>query len=150
MSVLLPRERSWAPTRPPALLPSSFCPKMCRESGISLLFPNKPALTLLFQGRSQLGMLHADLSASPFQPEPFLEGSAGSSPSPRAMGTTEATLRMENVDVKEEWQDEDFPRCVPRKAKTKPGEFKFNSNFFPMRNHQSGRVHLEASEATGA
>uniref|UniRef100_A0A670KHK6 ATCAY kinesin light chain interacting caytaxin n=1 Tax=Podarcis muralis TaxID=64176 RepID=A0A670KHK6_PODMU len=25
------------------------------------------------------------------------------------MGTTEATLRMENVDVKEEWQDEDFP-----------------------------------------
>ncbi|KAI2587960.1 ATCAY isoform 4 [Pan troglodytes] len=25
------------------------------------------------------------------------------------MGTTEATLRMENVDVKEEWQDEDLP-----------------------------------------
>ncbi|KAJ7308188.1 hypothetical protein JRQ81_008705 [Phrynocephalus forsythii] len=25
------------------------------------------------------------------------------------MGTTEATLRMEQVDVKEEWQDEDFP-----------------------------------------
>uniref|UniRef100_A0A8D2QPX0 ATCAY kinesin light chain interacting caytaxin n=1 Tax=Zosterops lateralis melanops TaxID=1220523 RepID=A0A8D2QPX0_ZOSLA len=38
------------------------------------------------------------------------------------MGTTEATLRMENVDVKEEWQDEDFPRCVPRKKKKKmPG-----------------------------
>uniref|UniRef100_A0A8D2P5L1 ATCAY kinesin light chain interacting caytaxin n=1 Tax=Zosterops lateralis melanops TaxID=1220523 RepID=A0A8D2P5L1_ZOSLA len=35
------------------------------------------------------------------------------------MGTTEATLRMENVDVKEEWQDEDFPRCVPRKKKKK-------------------------------
>jgi len=31
------------------------------------------------------------------------------------MGTTEATLRMENVDVKEEWQDEDFPRFVPWK-----------------------------------
>uniref|UniRef100_F6Z459 Ataxia, cerebellar, Cayman type n=1 Tax=Xenopus tropicalis TaxID=8364 RepID=F6Z459_XENTR len=31
------------------------------------------------------------------------------------MGTTEATLRMENVDVevKEEWQDEDFPRPLP-------------------------------------
>lgn len=28
----------------------------------------------------------------------------------RSMGTTEATLRMENVDVKDEWQDEDLPR----------------------------------------
>ncbi|KAK2490103.1 hypothetical protein MC885_008616 [Smutsia gigantea] len=27
------------------------------------------------------------------------------------MGTTEATLRVENVDVKEEWQDEALPRC---------------------------------------
>lgn len=26
------------------------------------------------------------------------------------MGTTEATLRMENMEVKDEWQDEDFPR----------------------------------------
>lgn len=26
------------------------------------------------------------------------------------MGTTEATLRMENLEVKDEWQDEDFPR----------------------------------------
>lgn len=26
------------------------------------------------------------------------------------MGTTEATLRMENVDVKDEWQDEGLPR----------------------------------------
>lgn len=26
------------------------------------------------------------------------------------MGTTEATLRMENVDAKEEWQDEGLPR----------------------------------------
>ncbi|XP_062816603.1 caytaxin isoform X2 [Anolis carolinensis] len=32
------------------------------------------------------------------------------------MGTTEATLRMENVDVKEEWQDEDFPRPLPEEA----------------------------------
>ncbi|KAL4658876.1 caytaxin isoform X1 [Arapaima gigas] len=29
------------------------------------------------------------------------------------MGTTEATLRMENMDVKDEWQDEDFPRPLP-------------------------------------
>lgn len=27
-----------------------------------------------------------------------------------SMGTTEATLRMENLEVKDEWQDEDFPR----------------------------------------
>ena len=29
---------------------------------------------------------------------------------PALMGTTEATLRMENVDVRDEWQDEDLPR----------------------------------------
>ncbi|XP_058273883.1 caytaxin isoform X1 [Hemibagrus wyckioides] len=29
------------------------------------------------------------------------------------MGTTEATLRMENLEVKDEWQDEDFPRPLP-------------------------------------
>ncbi|CAH6779240.1 caytaxin [Phodopus roborovskii] len=29
------------------------------------------------------------------------------------MGTTEATLRMENVDVRDEWQDEDLPRPLP-------------------------------------
>ncbi|XP_014977970.2 caytaxin isoform X2 [Macaca mulatta] len=32
------------------------------------------------------------------------------------MGTTEATLRMENVDVKEEWQDEDLPRPLPEET----------------------------------
>ncbi|XP_026061284.1 caytaxin-like isoform X1 [Carassius auratus] len=29
------------------------------------------------------------------------------------MGTTEATLRMENMEVKDEWQDDDFPRPLP-------------------------------------
>ncbi|KAM8890322.1 caytaxin isoform 1-T1 [Synchiropus picturatus] len=29
------------------------------------------------------------------------------------MGTTEATLRLENMEVKDEWQDEDFPRPLP-------------------------------------
>ncbi|XP_034038749.1 caytaxin [Thalassophryne amazonica] len=29
------------------------------------------------------------------------------------MGTTEATLRMDNMEVKDEWQDEDFPRPLP-------------------------------------
>ena len=28
------------------------------------------------------------------------------------MGTTEARLRMENMEVKDEWQDEDFPKWV--------------------------------------
>ncbi|XP_065132968.1 caytaxin isoform X2 [Paramisgurnus dabryanus] len=28
------------------------------------------------------------------------------------MGTTEATLRMENMEVKDEWQDDDFPRYI--------------------------------------
>uniref|UniRef100_A0A4W3H1D7 ATCAY kinesin light chain interacting caytaxin n=1 Tax=Callorhinchus milii TaxID=7868 RepID=A0A4W3H1D7_CALMI len=32
------------------------------------------------------------------------------------MGSTEATLRMENVELKEEWQDEDFPRPIPEEA----------------------------------
>ncbi|MBZ3873962.1 Caytaxin [Sciurus carolinensis] len=32
------------------------------------------------------------------------------------MGTTEATLRMESVDVKEEWQDEDLPRPLPEET----------------------------------
>lgn len=27
-----------------------------------------------------------------------------------AMGTAEATLRMDSMEVKDEWQDEDFPR----------------------------------------
>ncbi|PWA20980.1 hypothetical protein CCH79_00007141 [Gambusia affinis] len=31
----------------------------------------------------------------------------------RGMGTTEATLRMEHMEVKDEWQDEDFPRPLP-------------------------------------
>ncbi|KAI4879342.1 hypothetical protein NFI96_015703 [Prochilodus magdalenae] len=34
-------------------------------------------------------------------------------PPKRGMGTTEATLRMENLEVKDEWQDEDFPRPLP-------------------------------------
>ncbi|XP_068837112.1 caytaxin [Capricornis sumatraensis] len=32
------------------------------------------------------------------------------------MGTTEATLRMENMDVKEEWQDEALPRPLPEET----------------------------------
>ncbi|XP_039942726.1 caytaxin isoform X3 [Hirundo rustica] len=89
-------EMSWDPNG--AHLTSSCCSKAAPKS------------------RILHGMLRANPCASLFQPEPFLEGSAGSSPSPRAMGTTEATLRMENVDVKEEWQDEDFPRPLPEET----------------------------------
>lgn len=31
----------------------------------------------------------------------------------QGMGTAEATLRMDNMEVKDEWQDEDFPRPLP-------------------------------------
>ncbi|KAJ8372912.1 hypothetical protein AAFF_G00275620 [Aldrovandia affinis] len=37
-------------------------------------------------------------------------------PSPETMGTTEATLRMDNMEVKDEWQDEDFPRPLPEEG----------------------------------
>lgn len=53
------------------------------------------------------------------------------------MGTTEATLRMENVDVKEEWQDEDFPRFVPWKKKKKNQDNTGKALFLPVRNQQS-------------
>ncbi|XP_041647602.1 caytaxin isoform X2 [Cheilinus undulatus] len=36
------------------------------------------------------------------------------------MGTTEATLRMENMEVKDEWQDEDFPRPLPEYGEMDP------------------------------
>uniref|UniRef100_G1LHG7 ATCAY kinesin light chain interacting caytaxin n=1 Tax=Ailuropoda melanoleuca TaxID=9646 RepID=G1LHG7_AILME len=36
------------------------------------------------------------------------------------MGTTEATLRMENVDVKEEWQDEALPSPLPEETGMDP------------------------------
>uniref|UniRef100_A0A667YDP2 ATCAY kinesin light chain interacting caytaxin n=1 Tax=Myripristis murdjan TaxID=586833 RepID=A0A667YDP2_9TELE len=34
-------------------------------------------------------------------------------PSWHGMGTAEATLRMDSMEVKDEWQDEDFPRPLP-------------------------------------
>ncbi|XP_063782329.1 BCL2/adenovirus E1B 19 kDa protein-interacting protein 2 isoform X3 [Pseudophryne corroboree] len=37
----------------------------------------------------------------------------GSFEKPESMATTEARLRMEGVELKEEWQDEDFPRPLP-------------------------------------
>ncbi|XP_075064227.1 BCL2/adenovirus E1B 19 kDa protein-interacting protein 2 isoform X3 [Mixophyes fleayi] len=38
---------------------------------------------------------------------------AGSFERPESVATTEARLRMEGVELKEEWQDEDFPRPLP-------------------------------------
>lgn len=55
---------------------------------------------------------HQPLCLPPSSPSPFLGEPLSSRPALSTMGTTEATLRMENVDVKEEWQDEDFPRFV--------------------------------------
>lgn len=36
------------------------------------------------------------------------------------MGTTEATLRIENMEVRDEWQDEDFPRPLPEDGDMDP------------------------------
>lgn len=36
------------------------------------------------------------------------------------MGTTEATLRIDNMEVRDEWQDEDFPRPLPEDGDMDP------------------------------
>uniref|UniRef100_A0A3P9LV01 BCL2 interacting protein 2 n=1 Tax=Oryzias latipes TaxID=8090 RepID=A0A3P9LV01_ORYLA len=48
------------------------------------------------------------LHQSPLTPEP-----TGSLERQESVTTTEARLRMEGVELKEEWQDEDFPRPLP-------------------------------------
>lgn len=40
----------------------------------------------------------------------FSQEKTGSFEKPESVATTEARLRMEGVEFKEEWQDEDFPR----------------------------------------
>ncbi|XP_046760594.1 caytaxin isoform X1 [Gallus gallus] len=55
----------------------------------------------------QQGMRTSAPAGEAGKTEPFL---------PSVMGTTEATLRMESVDVKEEWQDEDFPGPLPEET----------------------------------
>ncbi|XP_028305321.1 BCL2/adenovirus E1B 19 kDa protein-interacting protein 2 isoform X2 [Gouania willdenowi] len=47
---------------------------------------------------------------APQQPPP---GPRGSLERQESVATTEARLRMEGVELKEEWQDEDFPRPLP-------------------------------------
>ena len=58
-----------------------------------------------------------ELSLGRLSSKPSIHGSpSGFTPAssrhlfPALMGTTEATLRMENMDVKEEWHDEALPR----------------------------------------
>lgn len=47
-------------------------------------------------------------------PQPRLSsGTIGSLERQESVATTEARLRMEGVELKEEWQDEDFPRPLP-------------------------------------
>ncbi|XP_029909549.1 BCL2/adenovirus E1B 19 kDa protein-interacting protein 2 isoform X1 [Myripristis murdjan] len=43
----------------------------------------------------------------------FTSGPNGSLERQESVATTEARLRMEGVELKEEWQDEDFPRPLP-------------------------------------
>ncbi|XP_061879813.1 caytaxin isoform X2 [Entelurus aequoreus] len=54
--------------------------------------------SLIFEGASQQ---HTE---DPFNPELIRR---------KSMGTAEATLRMDSMEVKDEWQDEDFPRPLP-------------------------------------
>ncbi|KAG7229076.1 hypothetical protein INR49_013195, partial [Caranx melampygus] len=42
-----------------------------------------------------------------------LKRDAEACPPRQRMGTAEATLRMDSMEVKDEWQDEDFPRPLP-------------------------------------
>ncbi|KAJ8417295.1 hypothetical protein AAFF_G00285220 [Aldrovandia affinis] len=46
-------------------------------------------------------------------PQPNSSGHNGSFERQESVATTEARLRMEGVELKEEWQDEDFPRPLP-------------------------------------
>ncbi|KAG9341267.1 hypothetical protein JZ751_019708 [Albula glossodonta] len=46
-------------------------------------------------------------------PRPNHSGHNGSLERQESVATTEARLRMEGVELKEEWQDEDFPRPLP-------------------------------------
>ncbi|KAM5170977.1 BCL2/adenovirus E1B 19 kDa protein-interacting protein 2 isoform 2-T2 [Mantella aurantiaca] len=62
-------------------------------------------------------MIHGDGPADMSSEEPELhdadQAKSGSFERPESVTTTEARLRMEGVEFKEEWQDEDFPRPLP-------------------------------------
>ncbi|XP_040198764.1 BCL2/adenovirus E1B 19 kDa protein-interacting protein 2 isoform X2 [Rana temporaria] len=60
-------------------------------------------------------MIHGDGPADMDEPEihDADKGKSGSFERPESVNTTEARLRMEGVEFKEEWQDEDFPRPLP-------------------------------------
>ena len=66
---------------------------------------------------SEVLCMGGELSLGRLSSKPSIHGSpSGFTPAssrhlfPALMGTTEATLRMENMDVKEEWHDEALPR----------------------------------------
>ncbi|XP_072290976.1 BCL2/adenovirus E1B 19 kDa protein-interacting protein 2 isoform X2 [Eucyclogobius newberryi] len=52
-------------------------------------------------------------SAIPVKRSPLNSAPSGSLERQESISTTEARLRMEGVELKEEWQDEDFPRPLP-------------------------------------
>ncbi|CAL8261969.1 unnamed protein product [Merluccius merluccius] len=52
-------------------------------------------------------------SSTPVAPRPAYSAPNGSLERQESVATTEARLRMEGVELKEEWQDEDFPRPLP-------------------------------------
>ncbi|XP_069838029.1 BCL2/adenovirus E1B 19 kDa protein-interacting protein 2 isoform X2 [Dendropsophus ebraccatus] len=63
-------------------------------------------------------MIHGDGPADMSAEEPDVQDAdqdtfSGSFDRQESVATTEARLRMEGVELKEEWQDEDFPRPLP-------------------------------------
>ncbi|KAE8617521.1 hypothetical protein XENTR_v10009103 [Xenopus tropicalis] len=63
-------------------------------------------------------MIHGDGPADMTTEDPEMKNAdqdklAGSYERHESVATTEARLRMEGVELKEEWQDEDFPRPLP-------------------------------------
>ncbi|XP_023666934.1 BCL2/adenovirus E1B 19 kDa protein-interacting protein 2 isoform X2 [Paramormyrops kingsleyae] len=60
--------------------------------------------------------------------QPASPGHNGSLERQESVATTEARLRMEGVELKEEWQDEDFPRPLPEEEDGQLDEELFSSS----------------------
>ncbi|KAM4727706.1 caytaxin-like isoform 1-T2 [Anableps anableps] len=58
------------------------------------------------------------------------------------MGTAEATLRMDSMEVKDEWQDEDFPRPLPEDGDGLTDNRSSKWNKQPTLDHQALTINL--------
>ncbi|KAM9495906.1 BCL2/adenovirus E1B 19 kDa protein-interacting protein 2 isoform 1-T1 [Clarias gariepinus] len=64
-------------------------------------------------------------SSAPVSVQPSAQEHNGSFEQQESASTTEARLRMEGMEFKEEWQDEDFPRPLPEEGEIHPDEHLF-------------------------